>query len=281
MSEPVVHTCKSCHNQFTGNYCNNCGEKLRIASDRTLRTLFNDILKAVTFADNKFARTLWFMLARPGFVSSEISHGRTVRYLSPIQVFFVLNLVYFLFPTVQLFNASLKTQLFAPLGFLLREPIARKMATMHMNLSSFELVYNLKTVGLAKLLVMVFVVLASVPLNFLYRKRNRYFTDHFGYAIELACFNLFINAIMVSVVTSIIPIGRFMGEGVVTGLFITTNLYFLIRSVARVLPRKWLEASAEVGVDDIVSEGCPGVVPYDPLFYNALEFVNLSSRPIL
>ena len=230
MSEAIVHTCKSCYNQFTGNFCNNCGEKVRRASDRTLRSLLNDIVRTVTFADNKFARTLWLMLSRPGFVSGEIAYGRTVRYLSPLQVFFVLNLVYFLFPIVQLFNASLKTQMLAPLGFLLREPIARKMAAIHMNLSSFELVYNLKTVGWAKLLVTVFVALAALPLNFLYRKKNRYFSDHFGYAIELACFNLFINAIVVSLVTSIIPIGKYIGEGVVTGLFIATNLYFLMRS---------------------------------------------------
>ncbi len=230
MSEAVVHTCKSCHNQFNGNYCNNCGEKVRVASDRTFRSFINDVVRAVTLADNKFARTLWLIFYKPGFVSTEIANGRTVRYASPIQVFFVLNLVYFLFPIVQLFSASLTTQLYAPLGFLLKEPIAHKMADMHMNLESFALVYNLKTVSLAKLLVMVFVVLASIPLNFLYRKRNRYFTDHFGYAVELACFNLFINAIAVDVVTSVIPIGKYIGEGVVTGLFIATNLYFLIRS---------------------------------------------------
>ncbi len=123
----------------------------------------------------------------------------------------------------------------APFGFLLRQPIAHKMASMHMNLNSFELVYNLKTVSLAKLLVMVFVVLASMPLNFLYRKRNRYFTDHFGYAVELACFNLFINAIAVDVVTSIIPIGRYIGEGVVTWLFIATNLSLSCTSVEHIL----------------------------------------------
>ena len=229
-ADEIVHTCKSCNNEFSGNYCNNCGEKVRVSADRTLRSLVNDIVKAVTFADNKFARTLWLMLSKPGFVSSEFANGRTVRYLSPIQVFFVLNLVYFLFPIVQLFNASLTTQMIAPLGFLLKETIAHKMASIHMNFESFALVYNLKTVSLAKLLVMVFVVFASIPLNFLYRKRNRYFTDHFGYAVELACFNLFVNAIMVDVVTSIVPIGRYMGEGVVTGLFITTNLYFLVRS---------------------------------------------------
>jgi hypothetical protein len=230
MTEHTNHTCKSCGNEFTGSYCNICGEKVRVAADRTLRTLVSDIIKAVTFADNKFARTLWLMVYRPGFVSTEIANGRTIRYLAPIQVFFVLNLVYFLFPIVQLFNASLTTQMIAPLGFLLKKPIAHKMASLHLNFESFSLIYNLKTVNLAKLLVMVFVVLASIPFNFLYRKHNRFFTDHFDYAVELACFNLFINAIMVSIVTAIIPVGRYMGEGVVTGLFIATNLYFLVRS---------------------------------------------------
>lgn len=230
MPEEIIHTCKSCGHQFTGNYCNNCGEKVRVPADRTFRAFLNDLVQAVTLADNKFVRTLWLIVSRPGFVSKEIAEGRTVRYLNTIQVFFVLNLVYFLFPIVQLFSASLTTQLIAPLGFLLKEPIAHKMTSMHMNLESFAVVYNLKTVSLAKLLVMVFVVLASMPLNFLYRKRNRYFTDHFGYAVELACFNLFINAIVVDVVTEIVPIGRYIGEGIVTGLFIATNLYFLLRA---------------------------------------------------
>jgi len=227
---PVVHTCKSCHNEFTGNFCNNCGERVRVSADRTFKSFLNDIVRAITLADNKFARTLGLIVYKPGFVSTEIANGRTVRYMSPLQVFFVLNLVYFLFPIVQLFNASLTTQMLAPLGFLLKETIVRKAVSMQLNFESFKVVYNLKTVGLAKLLVMVFVVFASIPLNFLYRKRNRFFTDHFDYAVELACFNLFINAIAVDLVTKIIPVGRYVGEGTVTGLFIATNLYFLIRS---------------------------------------------------
>lgn len=230
MSETVKHHCKSCGNIFEGNFCNHCGERVRVAADRTFRSFLNDLVQAMTLADNKFVRSLWLILSKPGFLSREIADGRTVRYLNPVSVFFVLNLVYFLFPIVQLFSASLTTQLLAPLGFLLRNPIAHKMASLHLNLQSFELVYNMKTVTLAKLLVMVFVVFASLPLNVLYRKRNRFFTDHFGYAVELACFNLFVNAILVSIVTAIFPIGRHIDENIVTGLFIATNLYFLIRS---------------------------------------------------
>ncbi len=230
MSEPVQHQCKSCGNIFEGNFCNQCGERVRVPADRTFRSFLNDLVQAVTLADNKFVRSLWLILSKPGFLSREIAEGRTVRYLNPVSVFFVLNLVYFLFPIVQLFSASLTTQLIAPLGALLRNPLAHKIASLHLNLASFEQLYNLKTVTLAKLLVMVFVIFASLPLNILFRKRNRYFTDHFGYAVELACFNLFVNAILVSIVTAIFPIGRHIDENIVTSLFISTNLYFLMRA---------------------------------------------------
>ena len=101
---------------------------------------------------------------------------------------------------------------------------------MNMNVPSFSLVYNLKTTGLAKLMVMVFVVLGSLPLNLLYFKKNRFFTDHVGYMVELACFNLFINAIVLSIFAAFLGLGRYLDETLLTSIFISTNLYFLLRS---------------------------------------------------
>src|SRR5882724_9778851 len=110
------YTCKSCGTGFTGHYCNQCGEKILHASDRSFRTFLNGIFKAITFADSKFTGTLWLTLKKPGFVSREYVEGRRVKYLNPLSLFFVLNLAYFFFPVIQLFNASLKTQLYTPLG---------------------------------------------------------------------------------------------------------------------------------------------------------------------
>jgi hypothetical protein len=225
----VQHVCKSCGHVFTGNYCNQCGEKVLHASDRSFKTFLNGIFKAITFADSKFIDTLWLTLARPGFISREYVEGRRVKYLNPVSLFFVLNLAYFFFPVIQLFNASLKTQLFSPLGHLYGKIIATKSARMGIDFSGFNLIYDLKTVGLAKLMVMIFVVIAALPLNLLYRKRNRFFTDHIDYMVELACFNLFVNAILLSIIASI-GLGKYLNEIVLTSLFITTNLYFLIRS---------------------------------------------------
>lgn len=188
------------------------------------------MLIAVTFADSKFVKTLWLVIRNPGFVSFEFANGRTVKYLKPISLFFLLNLFYFFFPVIQLFNASLNTQLLSPYGELIQELIARKMLRAELDMSSFSLIYNVKTTSLAKLMVMVFVVLASLPLNFLYRKRNRYFTDHVGYAVELACFNLFVNALVLTLFAKFLGLGKFMDEMVLTVIFISTNLYFVIRS---------------------------------------------------
>lgn len=226
----TIHQCKSCGNQFEGNYCNQCGEKVIVPADKSFRKFLNNILIAVTFADSKFVKTLWLILKRPGFVSYELTNGRSIAYLKPISVFFVLNLVYFFFPVIQLFNASLTTQLMAPYSWLLPNILASKMDAMGLDINSFSLVYNLHTTALAKLMVMVFVVLASLPLNLLYRKRNRYFTDHVGYAVELACFNLFVNAIFLAVITSTLGLGKYLSEGALTVIFICSNLYFLLRA---------------------------------------------------
>ncbi|GHN02753.1 hypothetical protein WSM22_42420 [Cytophagales bacterium WSM2-2] len=237
MTHSVTHTCKSCGNNFTGNFCNECGEKVLHKSDRSFKKFIGSIFKAITFADSTFLKTLWLTLKNPGFLSKEFVEGRRVKYLKPLSLFFVLNLAYFFFPVIQLFNASLNTQLRSSLYLLsikkfYATTVASKAASMGIDLQSFTLIYNLKTVGFAKLMVMVFVVIASLPLNFFYYKRNRFFTDHIDYMVELACFNLLVNAIALSIVASFTGVGKYLNETSLTVIFISTNLYFLIRSSA-------------------------------------------------
>ncbi len=232
MDQETIHTCKSCGNTFTGLYCNLCGEKVILPADRSFRTLMGNILVAITFADNKSLKTMVSVIRHPGFVSGEFADGRTVKYLRPMSLFFVLNLVYFLFPLIQLFNATWVTQLGTVYGTLVLKLSLLKMNELHLPRNAFELMYNEKSVGYAKMLVIVFAVLASLPLNLLYRKGSRFFSDHVGLMIELACFNLFANALVVTLLARLLPIGGYLNETVLTVLFIVTNLYFLLRSSA-------------------------------------------------
>lgn len=230
-NQPEEHICKSCGNHFTGLYCNLCGEKVILPQDRSFRTFLGSILIALTLADSKFLRTLWQMIKNPGFISGEFAEGRRVKYLKPLSVFFVLNLVYFLVPTIQLFNASLRTQLNSFQSKMIMQRVALKMTELGFSdVQSFAVLYDQKSMGIAKMLVILFAVVASLPLNILYRSRNRYFTDHVALSVELVCFNLAINAFLLTLIMRLTGLGTYIGEVGLTAIFITTNLYFLIRS---------------------------------------------------
>jgi hypothetical protein len=240
MSEQETHTCKSCGHSFTGVYCNQCGEKVILPKDRSMKSFLNNISIAITFSDNKFIKSLWLIISKPGFLSKEYAEGRRVNYIRPLQLFFILNLVYFLFPILQLFNSSLRTQMY----YLFHSPFARNMVVDRLteeglSLAAFEIMYNAKTTGLAKLLVIIFVLLAALPLSLIFRKKNRYFTDHTTLAVELVSFNIFINAIALSMLLwtasrlfrwGELNWSEYLNDGSLTIVFVATNLYFLYRA---------------------------------------------------
>lgn len=228
------HICKSCGNSFTGYYCNQCGEKVILPQDRSLKKLVSNILVALTFADNKLFKSLRLVVFNPGFLSKEFAEGRRVKYLAPMSLFFLLNLVYFIFPIIQLFSATLRTQLNTLHARKIEYGLATLSAKMNTlgihDIKSFALIYDQKTGGPAKMMVIVFAVLVSLPLNLIYRKRNRYFTDHVDWAVELVCFNLFVNALLLSLVARVFVIGDYINEWSLTGILVATNLYFIVRS---------------------------------------------------
>lgn len=185
---------------------------------------------AVTFADNKFFKSLWLVLVNPGFLSKEITEGRTIKYLRPLSLFFVLNLIYFLFPLIQLFSASFKTQLSTSYAKVVQQLAAERTVELKIPIQAFEVLYNEKSNSFAKLLVILFAILASLPLNLLYRKRDRFFTDHVGLMVELACFNIFVNALIMTLAAKFLGLGQFIDDEILMASFIITNCYFLGRA---------------------------------------------------
>lgn len=231
------HTCRSCGHVFKGTYCNVCGEKVLMPKDKTFNSFLTNVWLTVTFADNKFVKTLILVLKNPGFLSKEFSEGRRVNYIKPLQLFFVLNLIYFLFPLLQLFNTSLHTQLYLRThSQLVRSMVFSKIGKDPFAMEGYTLMYNQKSTGLAKLLIIVFVVLAAVPMMIIYRKRNRFFTDHVNLAVELTTFNLAVNAIFLSLFLMLVnrilhmtSLGweKYLNDLTLTIVFILTNTYFL------------------------------------------------------
>lgn len=234
------HVCKSCDNSFKGLYCNLCGEKVIEPKDREFRTFLSNVVIATSIVDNKFIKSLWLIISNPGFLSREYVEGRRVMYMRTLQVFFILNLIYFIFPVLQMFNSSLYAQKYVlPHRAIVRSVVDAKIEKESLPPVAFELMYNEKTNKLAKLFIVLFVVIASVPLSLVFIRSNRYFTDHVALSVEITCFNLAVNTILLSVILWLLnkllrwsETGwvSYLNEEMLTAIFISSNIYFLFRA---------------------------------------------------
>lgn len=236
-AEEVLNTCKSCGNEFEGLYCNRCGEKVLAAEDRSFKTWLTNFNITNAVLDNKFIKTLFLIIRKPGFFSKEYAEGRRVNYMRPMQLFFILNVIYFLFPLVQLFNTSLNTQMhLRSHSHLVRSMVNEKIAEEGYSYQGYSLMYNEKSTSLAKLLVILFVLCAAAPLAIIFAKRSRYFSDHLTVSLELAIFNLAMNTLFLSLLLIIINKlihwthtgwERYLDDTTLTIIFVMTNAYFM------------------------------------------------------
>jgi hypothetical protein len=106
--------CASCHAALHGAYCHACGEKVVGPADYALAGFLRRVLSTLTHLDGSVFRTYYYLVARPGFLTQEHRAGRRKRYLRPLQVFVVVNVVFYLFSVMTGAN-MLQTQLGAHL----------------------------------------------------------------------------------------------------------------------------------------------------------------------
>lgn len=91
-------------------YCGACGQKRIDDADRRLPALVRSSLEEVTDLDGRLLPSLWALIARPGRLSREYRLGRRRRYLSPISLFLLANLAFFLAPTISDLNIDFYDQ---------------------------------------------------------------------------------------------------------------------------------------------------------------------------
>ena len=103
--------CLACDASLTGAYCSTCGERRPLPEDETLWHVLKEQLVDVTSADGKLWRSLRLLFS-PGTLTAEYFAGRRTRYLRPVRLFLVLNVV-----------------LFFVLSFLSQNPLLGELAT--------------------------------------------------------------------------------------------------------------------------------------------------------
>src|SRR3954465_4313321 len=150
-------SCPSCNSETAGLYCSRCGEKEVTGQDYSLQGYGREIFAAATLLESKVFRSVWLVLIRPGFLSSEYFRGRRVRYMKPLQLFVFLNILYYFSITLfyaTTFTTPLATQLhmnnYYP-GYASTR-IEKKLHQENISYQALESKYNARTKVLSKTL---------------------------------------------------------------------------------------------------------------------------------
>jgi hypothetical protein len=87
-------TCLNCGAPLTGAFCSQCGQR-HVPPYPSVRDLVVDAFWELSGWDGRFASTVRALVRRPGMLTREFLEGRRARYLSPLRLYLMASLVYF------------------------------------------------------------------------------------------------------------------------------------------------------------------------------------------
>jgi len=97
---PVALTsCPNCGRDLDGAFCAECGQKAAPLNP-TFHDLVHDVTHELLHVDGRIFQSMRLLLARPGFLSREYFEGRRTRYVSPIRLYLIFSVVFFLVAAV-------------------------------------------------------------------------------------------------------------------------------------------------------------------------------------
>lgn len=91
----LVSACLNCGATLTGEFCADCGQR-DLPPDPTVRELAAEAWEAFASVDGKVLSSLRLLLFRPGVLTTEYLLGRRVRHLTPLRLYLLCSVAYFL-----------------------------------------------------------------------------------------------------------------------------------------------------------------------------------------
>ncbi|WP_075350506.1 DUF3667 domain-containing protein [Algoriphagus marinus] len=233
-------SCMSCGSDFQGAFCHNCGEKRIALADKRVIHFLEEAFSSVFVADGKFFKTIKILVTDPGELTRSFVLGVRKKYLSPLQLFFFANLIYFIFPLISTFNTSLDVQMNRlPYSDSIRPVVENYLQKNEMSLDSFTSEFEKISSSNGKLLLIVLVVLQGFFLKTLFWKRQKLFLIDF-LAGSSYFYGFYILFILVLLPASFILVMNLFGISgstqinelsltIIFLLVIVTYMFFLIR----------------------------------------------------
>lgn len=233
-------SCVRCGAVLQGPFCSKCGEKRIESNDKKVSHFFEEIVSSVFVADGKFLKTIKLLVSKPGELTRSFVIGIRKEYLSPVQLFFFANLIYFIFPIISTFNTTLEVQLNQlPYSNYIRPMVESYLEESELRIEVFRVDYERTSSSNGKLLLIILVLLQGLFLKLLFIKRKNLFLVDFlaGSAYFYAFYILFILVLfpgLFNLMAKIVggSMGFLMNELILSVVFllaIILYMFFLIK----------------------------------------------------
>jgi len=184
--------CVTCGRTLHGPYCSHCGEKTLNKHDRRVLHLFEEFFHSLTHADSRFLRSMRYLFTKPGLLTNEYLAGRRKLYSSPLSLFLIANLLYLFLGVYDTFNSHFETVITGqPYSKALIPQVQAKMQKKHWTMKQLEERYDERSTHEAKLMLIVFVFLLSLPVALLFISRKRYYYDYVVFSMEYVNFIMY------------------------------------------------------------------------------------------
>lgn len=199
----MTPTCPSCGASVERRFCPECGEKRFEPRDLSFAATLAQLVEAFTSLDGKWLSTLktWVV---PGRLTRELLRGARVRYLKPLQIFLLVNVVYFVaqpYTGWNPFNTSYELQVGSQqYSEWAAERAAKRRAELGLDEATFATRFDALSDTLARSLVVLFVGWFALCLALVCGRSGVPWGGHFALGAELASFQLLGLALLLPIV---------------------------------------------------------------------------------
>jgi len=296
--------CANCREPMHGEYCVACGQRRFRPEDRRFAHLVAESFGALTDLDGRLWRSLRALMLQPGRIARDWFDGRRAAWISPIRLFLLANLVYFLLPVVSDLSLPLHNQVrghtyrsFAAeacadpatndkcnwggqMHSRLTEPlflhkVARERSAAaargeRFDPAAFEQRYNARSADIGKLLVIVHVPFVALVLSLVAWRSHRYYAEHFVVALGLVTFVLVLMPLFKPLLWLYVLGHRTIGlpGGDISGLFNLASMAIILGHFAMACRRCYDSGrvvAALQGLVALVALGATSLLVYRPL----------------
>lgn len=172
--------CANCGEVLLGEYCYRCGEKKLKKEDQTFKKFLEQVIDVFTHFNSKIPKSFYLLVAKPGFLTSEYLKGKHVRYAKPLQLFFIVNVLYFLLyigfdtfttPVTEHINRTFYSSLASK---MVQEKIKKENITLEQYDEKFYIAVTIES----KIFILVMIPLLALLYKLLYLRQGVYYYDH-------------------------------------------------------------------------------------------------------